>query len=138
MRLATAVNQYVSEQAPWALVKDDPARAGTVLYVALRCIDNLKVLFAPFLPFTAQALHEQLGYTDILSGPLEFREVDDSDGTSHTVLTGDYEQWGGRWVPSRLEAGRPLAAPSPLFKKLDPQAVVEDELARMEAAANAA
>src|SRR5439155_13927654 len=42
MALATQVNQYVSEQAPWALVKDDRDRAATVLYVALRCIDNLK------------------------------------------------------------------------------------------------
>src|SRR5439155_1714733 len=45
MALATQVNQYVSEQAPWALVKDDRDRAATVLYVALRCIDNLKTLF---------------------------------------------------------------------------------------------
>ena len=51
-------------EAPWATIKDDRERAGTVLYVTLRCIDNLKTLFTPFLPFTSQALHELLGYDD--------------------------------------------------------------------------
>src|SRR5262245_50631705 len=36
MRLASLVNQYVSDQAPWALVKTDAGRAATVLFVALR------------------------------------------------------------------------------------------------------
>ena len=34
MRLASLVNQYTSEQAPWALIDTDRERAGTVLYVA--------------------------------------------------------------------------------------------------------
>ena len=50
MRIASLVNAYVSEEAPWATIKDDRERAGTVLYVTLRCIDNLKTLFTPFLP----------------------------------------------------------------------------------------
>ena len=61
MRLASLVNEYTSEQAPWALVKTDRERAATVLYVGLRCIDSLKMLFTPFLPFSAQRLHELLG-----------------------------------------------------------------------------
>ena len=44
MRLASVVNQYVSEQAPWAAMEDDRDRAGTVLYAVLRSIDNLKLL----------------------------------------------------------------------------------------------
>ena len=35
MRLSSEVNQYVCDTAPWALVKTDRDRAGTVLYVAL-------------------------------------------------------------------------------------------------------
>ena len=50
MRLSSEVNQYVSDQAPWALVKTDRDRAGTVLYVSLLAVDSLKVLFTPFLP----------------------------------------------------------------------------------------
>ena len=47
------------------------------------------------------------------------------------VLTGDYESWVGRWEPSELAPGQPLRQPSPLFTKLDAEAVVESELARM-------
>jgi len=138
MRLASHVNQYVSNQAPWALVKSDRERAATVLNVALRAVDSLKTLFAPFLPFSSQTVHELLGHEGWLAGPLEFREVEEEDGSKHTVLTGDYESWVGRWAPGDLPAGRALPEPRPLFRKLDPEKVVAEELARMEAAAASA
>jgi methionyl-tRNA synthetase len=136
MRLATQVNQYLNDQEPWALVSADRERAATVLYVCLRCVDSLKTIFAPFLPFTSQTLHELLGHDGLIAGPLEFREVAEGDD-GHVVLTGDYESWIGRWEPSALEPGQALREPRPLFKKLDPETVVADELARMEAAAQA-
>jgi methionyl-tRNA synthetase len=123
MRVSSLANQYVAEQAPWALVKTDRDRAGTVLYVALRCVDSLKTLFAPFLPFTSQVVHELLGHEGMLAGPLEFRHVDD-----HDVLTGDYAGWAGEWRPSELEPGRTLREPVPLFRKLPPETAA-DELA---------
>ncbi len=73
MRLASLVNQYTSEQAPWALIETDRERAGTVLYVSLRAIDSLKTMFTPFLPFSSQTLHELLGYEGTIAGPLELR-----------------------------------------------------------------
>jgi len=127
MRLSSEVNQYVSDTAPWALVKTDRERAATVLYVALRAVDSLKVIFTPFLPHTSQQLHEMLGYDGWLAGPLEFREVDEGDGRSHQVLTGDYSTWVGAWEPSMLPPGQQLAEPRPLFRKLDPS-TGEDEL----------
>ncbi|MGH3003748.1 MAG: methionine--tRNA ligase [Gaiellaceae bacterium] len=132
MRLASTVNQYVTEQAPWALVKTDRDRAATVLYVALRAVDSLKILFTPFLPHTSQRLHELLGYDGFIAGPLEFREVDE-DGQTHEVLTGDYASWVGSWSPSDLQPGQALRTPEPLFKKLD-DSVVGEELRRMAAA----
>jgi methionyl-tRNA synthetase len=130
MALAARVNQYASDQAPWTLVKEDRARAATVLFVALRCVDSLKVLLAPFLPFTSQALHEMLGYEDALSRPLEFHDVDEGEGERHVILTGDYGSWGGVWLPSQLPPGRVLREPRPLFRKLDP-GVADEELERM-------
>jgi len=119
MSASTASNQYISEQAPWSVIKDDRARAATILNVALRCVDALKVLFTPFLPFSSQKLHELLGYDDVVAGPLEFREVEEDDAT-HTVLTGDYTGWRNGWGPTDLTAGQRLREPAPLFKKLDP------------------
>jgi len=120
MAASTLANQYISEQAPWSVIKTDRARAGTILNVALRCVDSLKVLFTPFVPFSSQKLHELLGYDDVLAGPLEFRVVDERDGASHTVLTGSYEHWRRGWGPSDLPAGQKLSEPQPLFAKLDP------------------
>jgi methionyl-tRNA synthetase len=136
MRLSSEVNQYLNDQAPWALVDSDRARAATVLYVCLRAVDGLKTIFAPFLPFTSQTVHELLGHDGHLAGPLEFREVDE-DGDTHTVLTGEYASWIGRWEPSELPAGQRLREPLPLFRKLDAETVVAEELERMERAAQA-
>ena len=130
MRLSSEVNQYLNDQAPWALVGSDRQRAATVLNVCLRCVDGLKTIFAPFLPFTSQTVHELLGHEGHLAGPLEFREIDE-EGETHVVLTGDYASWVGAWEPGELPPGRPLPEPRPLFRKLDPEAVVEAELARM-------
>ena len=126
MRASTLANQYLAEHAPWALIKTDRARAGTVLYVALRCVDSLKTLLAPFLPFTSQAVHELLGYDGWLAGPLEFRTISEDGGPSHEVLTGDYASWIGSWQPSELPAGQVLREPRPLFRKLPPETAAEE------------
>ena len=136
MRLAGLANQYVSEQAPWKLIETERERAATILYVALRCVDNLKLLFSPFLPFSSQVLHELLGYSDDISGKLEFVEHAE-EGDSHLVLTGNYEALRGRWQVSELPVGQKLLEPKPLFRKLDPEAVVAEELKRMEEEAGA-
>jgi methionyl-tRNA synthetase len=135
MRLASLVNEYTTEQEPWALVKSDRERAATVLYVALRCVDSLKILFTPFLPYSAQRLHELLGYEGQIAGPPEMREHLDDDGSTYGVLTGDYEALVGRWAPSELPSGQTLLEPQLLFKKLDPEKVIAEELRRMDEAA---
>jgi methionyl-tRNA synthetase len=132
MGAARGVNEYLTRQAPWALIESDRERAGTILYVALRAVDSLKVLFTPFMPFSSQRLHELLGHGGTIAGELEFRTVDE-DGRSHEVLTGSYANWIGEWKPSDLSPGQKLQEPRPLFTKLDPK-VVDEELARMEKA----
>ncbi len=135
MRLAGLVNQYVSDEAPWSTMETDRPRSATVLNVALRCVDDLKTLLAPFLPFSSQSVHELLGHEGWLAGPIEVRVRSEAGTPGHAVLTGDYEAWVGRWEPGRLPAGQTLRKPRPLYRKLDPEAVVAEELARMEAAA---
>jgi methionyl-tRNA synthetase len=130
MRLAGQANQYLSEQAPWALLESDRGRAGTVLYTTLSAIDGLRILFTPFIPFSSQRLHELLGHEGQIAGELEFRTVEE-DGNSHEVLTGDYASWVGEWKLGELAAGQELQEPRPLFTKLDPK-IVDEELARME------
>jgi methionyl-tRNA synthetase len=130
MRLSSTGNQYVDHEAPWAVIKNDRERAATILSVALQVVDMLKVIFTPFLPFSSQKLHELLGYDGWLAGPLEFRDIDEPDGETHTILTGDYGDWVGRWERTELPTGQKLREPEPLFRKLDP-GIVEDELRRL-------
>jgi methionyl-tRNA synthetase len=130
MRLSSIGNQYVDYQAPWAVIKEDRERAATILFVALRIVDSLKVIFTPFLPFSSQKLHELLGYEGFIAGPLEFREIEEEGEDRHTILTGDYSGWIRRWEPSELPAGQNLREPEPLFRKLEPS-IVADELARL-------
>ncbi len=126
MAMAAKVNVYLGTEQPWHTIKTDRERAGTVLYVALRCVDNLKLMLTPFLPFSAQRLHNMLGYDDVIAPQPEVREVGE-DGDRHVVLTGDYPV-ADRWVRSKLEAGRKLPAPVALFKRLDP--IVDEESAQ--------
>jgi methionyl-tRNA synthetase len=133
MRLSSIGNQYVDHQAPWAVIKDDRDRAATILYVALRIVDSLKIIFTPFLPFSSQKVHELLGYEGWLAGPLVFRDVEEDGVDKHTILTGDYSAWVGEWRASELQPGQKLSEPEALFRKLD-ASIVEEELRRLEAA----
>src|SRR5207245_2829451 len=117
MGIASRVNVYLGTEQPWHTIKSDRERAGTVLYVALRCVDNLKTMLTPFLPFSSQRLHAMLGYEDVIAPQPDVREFSEN-GASLTVITGEYEAVD-RWRPSQLEPGRTLPAPQALFKRLD-------------------
>ncbi len=127
MKLATAVNVYLDVNAPWSAVKTDKDGAAKTIYTALRAIDSLKVLFAPFLPFTCERLHTFLGYDRPLFGEQYTETVRDSLG-EHTVLRYRAGQIGNLsyWRPSELMPGQKLNQPSPLFKKLEPLLAEEE------------
>lgn len=127
--LAAQANGYISEQEPWKVIKLDRERAATILYVGLRVIDNLKILFCPFLPFSSQRLHQMLGYEDTIAGPLFLKNVEE-EGEAHRVLMCEPESWGGRWEPSQLPIGQELKEPVPLFRKLDLN-VIDEELSHL-------
>jgi methionyl-tRNA synthetase len=127
MRLSASVNRYLGEQEPWKVMEVDQARAATVLWVALQCVQNLGTLLSPFLPFSSQRLHEMLSGEGTLASMPGLTETEGADG-SHQVLTGRYAVGG--WRASRLPASRPLSAPRPLFRKIE-GAIINQELRRM-------
>ena len=129
LRLATEVNRYLDQKAPWSEVKIDKAAAGRTIYTALRAIDSLKILFSPFLPFTSQKLHTYMGYEGSLFGE-QFTSEQKDDMGAHTVLSYDASKAIGKWEPSQLKAGQAFNAPQPLFKKLDVK-IVDEERARL-------
>jgi methionyl-tRNA synthetase len=129
MRLATEVNKYLDQTAPWTAIKTDKTAAARAIYTAIRAIDNLKILLAPFLPFTCQKLHQYLGYSGELFGRQYTETVQDAEG-EHTVLRLDSSQAIGIWEPSQIKPGHVFQKPEPLFKKLD-AAIIAEERARL-------
>src|SRR5687767_11538229 len=134
MRVVGEANKYLSDQAPWKL-KEDPARRDTVLHTALQAIKDCNALLTPFLPHSAQKVHELLGGTGIWSAQPQIEEVTDlDDGSPYPVITGRYDEGQAGWESTPLPpSGTPLAPPTPIFTKLDPS-IVDEELARLEGA----
>src|SRR5450759_483555 len=133
MTLAHETNRYLNAKEPWQQIKTDPQAAATTIYVALKVIDSLKTLLAPFLPFTSQRLHSYLGYDGDLFGQQYTEEVVERE-RSHLALRYDASTAHGRWAPSDLTPGQALRQPGPLFVKLEPE-VAEAEVERMGGAA---
>ena len=111
-------------------MKEDKQAAATTVYTALQAINYLKVLLSPFLPHSAQALHEMLGFEGRLFGELSIREFKETERV-HEGLVYDGTGAIGAWQPETLPPGQALGTPVALFRKLDAEAVVEEELARL-------
>ena len=122
MKVVTAANKYISDQEPWK-IKDDPARRDSVLHTALQVVSDANTLLTPFLPHSAQKVHEALGGTGIWAAQPELQDVEDLDiaGRVNPILTGDYAAEKATWKSVPIEVGKPLAKPTPLFAKLDPE-----------------
>jgi methionyl-tRNA synthetase len=61
MKAVFACNQYVDDQAPWALRKTDPDRMTAVLMTLFRCVRDLAVVVRPVVPASADRLLDQMG-----------------------------------------------------------------------------
>jgi methionyl-tRNA synthetase len=99
LRAVFACNQYIDTQAPWALRKTDPERMTAVLATLYEAIRDLTIAIQPVIPASAAKLLDAMGI------PAEAR---------------DYAALGDREGYARLAAsGFVLAAPSPIFPRLD-------------------
>lgn len=102
--LAQETNRYLDSQAPWQAIKADRADAAKSLTTAMRAINCLKIMLAPYLPFTGQRVNEFLGFDgDVSAQPWDFEAA-----------------WNA------IEPGAALRNPSALYTKLDP-VVAEQE-----------
>nr|BFE83722.1 hypothetical protein GCM10020093_063230 [Planobispora longispora] len=103
-------NRYLAEQEPWK-IKDDPARVGSILHVALQVVDDAKTLLTPFLPNSSNKIYSMLGGTGVWSGMPELQEVAEEGGEggrSYPVISGSYE---GRPAGSPSRSGRAPRSP---------------------------
>lgn len=126
MSLTRDVNKYLDEKAPWTVFKEDPVKAGTATYVAMRAIDSLKLLFAPVLPHSAEKVHQFFGGEGELFGET-YQEERSEKGDSYPVLrykkTESEAAGVDRWRMSDLQPGTKFSKPEPLYKLLEKEMV---------------
>ena len=65
MNAARLGNKYLADEEPWKVIKDNPERVQTQMYVALQIAAALSSLCEPFLPFTAAKLKRILNLGDV-------------------------------------------------------------------------
>lgn len=135
MHVVGEANAYIAAQEPWKLAKDPEQRErlATVLWTALQVVSDCNVMLTPYLPFSAQKVHETLGRDGEWAAQPRIEEVADdmpvnpvgvglpAEGRTYPVITGEYSNQQARWGRVEMVPGTPLAKPKPLFAKLDPE-----------------
>lgn len=74
MNLARLGNKFLADAEPWKVIKTDPDRVQTIMYVALQIAAALAVLSEPLLPMSSQKLKTMLNL-DLLS----WKDVESGD-----------------------------------------------------------
>ncbi|GAA1993582.1 methionine--tRNA ligase [Microbacterium pumilum] len=84
--IVDALNLYITENAPWALAKDDAQRErlGTVLYTAAEGLRALAVLLSPVMPIATERLWIALGAAESL-GRLADQPIREAGGWGKLV-----------------------------------------------------
>ena len=93
MNLARIGNKYIADSEPWKVVKTDPERVKTVIYISLQLTANLAIAFEPFLPFSSEKLRKMLNMESF--------------------------EWNRLGRTDLLQAGHRLAKPELLFEKIE-------------------
>ena len=113
MNLARIGNKYIADEEPWKVIKTDPERVKTIIYISLQLTANLAIAFEPFLPFSSKKLREMINMQDF--------------------------RWEDLGSTELLKPGKQLEKPSLLFEKIEDSAI-QFQLDKLEATkkANAA
>ena len=106
MNLARIGNKYIADEEPWKVIKTDPERVKTIIYISLQLTANLAIAFEPFLPFSSKRLREMINM--------------------------DTFKWEELGSTELLAPGKQLAAPSLLFEKIEDD-VIQAQVDKLEA-----
>ena len=104
MDLARLGNKYMTEQEPWKLIKTNPKRTATILYLNLQIVAHLTLILKPFLPFSAQKLEKMLNFEPLF--------------------------WKAAGSLDLLPAGHQIGKAELLFKRIDDK-MVEEQLKKL-------
>ena len=106
MNLARIGNKYIADEEPWKVIKTDPERVKTVIYISLQLTANLAIAFEPFLPFSSARLRQ--------------------------MICMDTINWEDLGKTDLLPAGKQLGEPSLLFSKIEDE-TIQQQMDKLEA-----
>jgi len=98
MHCAKNANKYFQDNKPWAAIKEDPGRAGTILFVLINQVKDLGILVEPFMPNTSENIFRQMNI--------------------------EPRKWRDLGKPT-VDAGHHIGKPEILFKKIDDKMMKE-------------
>ena len=90
-----STNKYINDMAPWVLLKTDPQRMATVLYVIMEVLRYAAIVYQPLIPESANKILDQLRIS--------------KHERSFSHLTTAYS----------IKAGTPIAKPEVIFPRFD-------------------
>ncbi len=100
--VVSEANRYFANAEPWKLAKSEPERMGLVLYVTIETLRIAAILLQPAMPGSMGAL------LDLLAVPADARTFAALDAGGRA---------GQLDAPHRLEPGRALPKPAPVFPR---------------------
>lgn len=98
--LVKRANKYIEETSPWKVAKEGDSgkeKLATVMYSLMESLRVTALSIAPFMPFTAQGIWSQLGFSD--------------DVHQHSLK--ETEEWG------KIPVGQKIAKGQPLFPRIE-------------------
>lgn len=88
MNVARLGNKYLADEEPWKMIKTNPERVQTQMYIALQIGAALQVLCEPFLPFTSEKLKRILNITSHEASQNQWNTISNGTeiiGTNHQI-----------------------------------------------------
>lgn len=108
-------NKYFNDKKPWETIKDDQSATAQTIYNAIQLVNALRLLFRPFLPFTAQTLSEILDIED---------EYDPNEELEKSAKVGQRQDV---WQFGHIASGAKIKKSKILFEKLEYSKEMEAE-----------
>ena len=62
MKIARLGNKYLADQEPWKLIKSDPLRVKTIMFIALQISAIISIVSEPFVPNTSKKIKRILNH----------------------------------------------------------------------------
>lgn len=97
MNLARSGNKYLAESEPWKLIKTEPGKVATIMYVATQISAALGIVFEPFMPEVSKKLRHLLNF--------------------------DLNSWSDLGSNELISPGHMVSKPELLFSKIEDQEI---------------